>query len=136
MVRRIGRRGVSALEFALVAPVLALLLFGTYDVANVVQTSIRLERAARAGAQYAAANAADMEAVRARVIAAWPELTAADVPLPTLTCECASAVVSCNESCGTAGPVRTVTITASRTLSPVLLQDMDRGQGSAVVRLR
>jgi len=135
MLWRVGCRGTSALEFALVAPVLALLLFGAYDIANVVQVSIRLERAARAGAQYAMANPSDMEAVRARVIAAWPELTTADVPLPVLACECASTEVSCTQTCGT-GLVRTVTVTASRSLSPLLLKDLVRGQGSAVVRLR
>src|SRR5690349_7195669 len=101
MRRRLGDRGVAAAELAVVAPLLVLLLFGTYDVANAVQTSIALERAVRAGAQYAAANSSDLEAVRAQVIAAWPVLTASDVPLPMLECGCGTTAVSCTASCPT-----------------------------------
>lgn len=135
MLRKIGCRGVAAAEFALVAPVLILLVLGTFDVATMVQTSIRLERAARAGAQYAVANSSDMAAVQAQVIAAWPELTTANVPLPVLACECAGTVVACTQTCP-GGLVQTVTVTAQRTLTPHLLQAFSQGTGSAVVRLR
>ena len=135
MLNRIGHRGIAASEFALVAPVLLLLALGTFDIANAVQTSIRLERAARAGAQFAAANSADMEAIRSRVIAAWPELTTTDVALPSLACECAGTAVACTESCPS-GLVQTITVTAHRRLSPYLLRTVAQGTGSAVIRLR
>lgn len=135
MLRKLGQGGIAATEFALVAPVLLLFLLGTFDVANLVQTSIRLERAARAGAQFAAADASDMAAIRAQVIAAWPELTEADVPLPTLTCECAGVPAACTAAC--AGDfVQLVTIRAQRSITPYILQNMTSGRGSAVVRLR
>lgn len=132
---RLGRRGVAVAEFAVVAPVMVLLLLGTVDVANMLQTSIRLERAARAGAQFAVARSSDMEAIRSRVIAAWPELTSADVPLPVVTCECAAAVVACGNSCPS-GLMQILSVTANRTLSPRLLHSMNRGTGNAIVRLR
>ena len=132
---KIGRRGIAALEFALLAPVFVTLLLSSADVANRVQTSLRLEGATRAGAQYAAANASDMGAIRNRVIAAWPELTLADVPLPTLACECAATPVACYVQCQ-GGLVQTITVTAQRNLTPFLLQTMAQGQGSAVIRLR
>ena len=135
MLHKIGQRGVAAAEFALVAPVLVLLLLGSFDIANAVQTSIHLERAARAGAQYAVANSSDMSAIRDRVIADWPELTAAEVPLPYLACECAAAAVTCSQSCPS-GLVQTITVTAQRSLTPYVLQSIPRRTGSAVVRLR
>ncbi|MFC7478328.1 TadE family protein [Dankookia sp. GCM10030260] len=135
MLRRIGHHGIAATEFAVVAPVLLLLLLGSFDIANLVQTSIRLERAARAGAQFATASATDMEAIRGRVIAAWPELTMADVPTPALACECSGVTVACSETCA-GGVVRIITVTAQRSLSPYLLQAASLGRGSAVVRLR
>jgi Flp pilus assembly protein TadG len=135
MPRRTDNRGIAAAELAVVAPVLLLLLLGTLDIGNYLQTSIRLERAARAGAQYAAASSADMAAIQARVIAAWPELTTADVPLPTLACECAATVVACTQACPS-GLVQTITVTARRTLTTHLLPAASRGTGSAVVRLR
>jgi hypothetical protein len=132
---RIGRRGIAATEFALVAPVLLLLLLGTFDAANLLQTSIRLERATRAGAQLATADSSNMTAIRNQVIAAWPELTQEDVPLPVLACECAGIAMACGESC--AGDlVQTITVTAQRSLSPYLLPTMSMGRSSAVVRLR
>ncbi|MBW8269077.1 TadE family protein [Caldovatus aquaticus] len=54
LVRRLrDRRGVSALEFALLLPVLITVLMGAFDLGNAFQQSIRLEAAARAGAQAA-----------------------------------------------------------------------------------
>jgi hypothetical protein len=132
---RLGRRGIAAAEFAVAAPVLLLAILAAHDVANQMQTSIRLERAARAGAQQAAADASDLAAIRARVIAAWPELTEAEVPLPVLACECAGAVVACNLPCP-GGATRVLTVSASRPLVPHLLRDLNRGTGHAVLRLR
>jgi Flp pilus assembly protein TadG len=129
------RRGVSASEFAVAAPVLVLLLLGAYDVANVIQLSLRLERAARAGAGYAVVNPSNLAAVQSAVIAAWPSLTSAEVPLPVLACECAGAAAACTATCAS-GLVKTITITARRSVSPLLLSGMSEGTGSAVVRIR
>ena len=133
---RIGHSGIAALELALAAPILILLAVGAYDLGNDIQTSLRLERAVRAGAQYAAADTSDLGAVQRVVISAWPALTERDVPLPTVSCECAGVVVACTATCGTLGPARIVTVTASRSLSPLLLRSRDHGSGTAVVRLR
>lgn len=46
-------RAVSALEFVLVMPVLLVIMVGIADFGNALQQSIRLEAAARAGAQVA-----------------------------------------------------------------------------------
>jgi Flp pilus assembly protein TadG len=135
MLRRIGHRGIAATEFALVAPVLLLLLLGTFDAANLVQTTIQLERATRAGAQLAAADSSNLSAIRQQVIAAWPELTLEDVPLPVHACECTGVVVACGGTCA-GGLVQTITVTAQRSLSPFLLPAMSLGRSSAVVRLR
>lgn len=135
MRHRLDNRGIAAVEFAVVAPVLLLLLLATFDIGNYMQTSIRLERAARAGAQHAMADSADMLAIRDRVIAAWPELTTADVPLPTLACECLATVVVCTQACSS-GMVQTVAVTAQRTLTTFLLPNASRATGTAVVRLR
>lgn len=129
------RRAIAASELALVAPVLILLLLSTFDVANSVQTSLRLERAARAGAQYAIANSADMEAIRSRVIADWPELTTSEVPLPVLACTCANVTALCTATCA-GGMVKTITITAKRTVTGFLLTSLPQPKGDAVVRLQ
>lgn len=65
--------GVALVEFALVAPVLILLLVGILDVARGVNAYITLSNAAREGAHYAALHptadpSAITAAVRARVV--------------------------------------------------------------------
>lgn len=132
---RLGCRGVAASELAILAPLLLTFLLGTVDVANSVQTSIRLERAARAGAFYALANSSDMSAVRSAVMANWPALTTSDVPLPVLSCQCAGTTVACTANCQ-GGLARIVTVTATRTLQPRLITSVNRSTGSAVARLR
>ncbi|WP_439579389.1 TadE/TadG family type IV pilus assembly protein [Elioraea sp.] len=47
------RQGTSAVEFGMIAPALVLLLAGLVDFAGAMHQTIRLENAARAGAQYA-----------------------------------------------------------------------------------
>ena len=131
----LGRRGVAATELALVAPVLLVIMLGTVDVSNSVQTSIRLERAARAGAQYALVDSSNMAAVQSAVISAWPELTTANVPLPVLSCECSAVTVACTVGCA-GGLVHIVTVTATRTLTPTLLKTLTRSNGNAVARLQ
>lgn len=75
-------RAVSALEFVLVMPVLLLIMVGIADFGNALQQSIRLESAARAGAQVAFTrpvdtvtnqNDANAAIIRAAVRAKLPE---------------------------------------------------------------
>lgn len=133
--RRIGRRGIAATEFALVAPVMVLLLLGSFDLANHMQTAIRLERAASAGAQYATINSSDMAAVRQQVLNAVSDLSGVVVSQPEITCECVVAPpVACNTPCP-GGMVRTIEVMAQRTITPLLLTTMPLATGRAVARL-
>lgn len=131
---RIGRRGIAATELAMVAPVLITLMLCVHDLANGFQVSIRLERAARAGAQVAVSGTNDLEAVRSAVFAAWRELREEDVPQPVLRCECGASPVSCTATCAS-GLIRTVTVSATRPLNPLLLRSYSHGVGHAVARL-
>ena len=131
---RLGRRAIAATELALVAPVLITLMLCVHDLADGFQVSIRLERAARAGAQVAMSGTTDLTAVQSAVISAWPALSASDVPLPVLSCECGTTSVSCTATCAS-GLIRTVTVRATRQLSPLLLRSYAQGVGHAVARL-
>lgn len=126
-------RGVSSVEFAVFTPLLALIAIGAYDLGNALQVSMRLERAARAGAQYGAANPADVAGIRSAVIAAWPELTTADVPMPVYACFCATAAATCGSTCAS-GMVATVTVSAQKSVSPLLLPGIAARSGTAVLR--
>jgi hypothetical protein len=131
LLRRLGRRGASAAEFAIWAPLLLLLLLGGFDVGNQVQVSMRLEHAARAGAQVAFAAPGDPAAIRQAVLLAWPALTALEV---TVACLCGVTAQTCGTSCIATEP-RTIRISAIRTLSPLLLPTANRSEGHATIRL-
>lgn len=53
LARNLNRRGASALEFAVVVPVLLFIMVSITDLAIAANRSIRLEAAARAAAQFA-----------------------------------------------------------------------------------
>lgn len=131
---RIDRKGIATAELALLAPVLIMLMFAARDVADVMHVSLRLEQAVRAGAQYAAGNSTDLAAVRDAVIASWPALTASDVPMPSVACQCAEVAVLCDTTCPS-GMTRDLTIRATRDLTPLLLTGYAQGGGHAVIRL-
>lgn len=56
---RIGRRGIAAVEFALIAPVLTLLAVGVYDVVTATTTGWHMTLAARSVGQIAVTTAAN-----------------------------------------------------------------------------
>lgn len=99
-------RGVSAVEFALVVPVLVLLMLGAFDFAQGFQEKQRLASAAHAGAQYAAQTRelvdipiADIEQ-RVRDDAA-DTTNALDVAARYYcTCSAGGPEVACTSSCG------------------------------------
>jgi Flp pilus assembly protein TadG len=65
--------GFSLLEFALVAPVFLLLLFGIVDFGRAYSTSVTLTNAVREGARYGITNPTDSSGIIAKVqIAASP----------------------------------------------------------------
>lgn len=53
------RRGVAALEFAIVLPILVTILLGTTDFGRFAHSSIAIANAARSGAAYASMNPYD-----------------------------------------------------------------------------
>ncbi|WP_114377581.1 TadE/TadG family type IV pilus assembly protein [Elioraea thermophila] len=64
------RRGLSALEFGLVAPFLVLVLSGLVDLGHALQRTIVLENAARAGAHFAMSFPQETASIAAAVRAA------------------------------------------------------------------
>ena len=133
--------GSSAVEFGLTAPILVLLAFGAYDYGSAYVESVRLNGAARAGAQQALYNAQDwqntdqMEQV---ALAVMP--VAADAQA---FCACTGgATLACTDTCpGGAAPGQFVSVTLSNA-TPLTLPypwadaDSVAVDGQAVVRVR
>ena len=73
--------GATALEFAIVVPVLLLLLFGMIEFGFVFQTQLALTHAAREGARMAAVGDYDVATVIDRAYPVTPTIVTAPNPV-------------------------------------------------------
>jgi Flp pilus assembly protein TadG len=79
------RRGVAALEFALVAPILLALLLSVYDIGGVIEQRLVLEQALRAGGQYALSFPDRTDGILAMIKQSYPSgWTGVDPTVSTL----------------------------------------------------
>jgi len=63
------RRGVAAVEFALVTPIFCLLLAGIVDLGGALYTKFKLDSAVTAGANFAQVNAANVSSTNGQTLA-------------------------------------------------------------------
>ncbi|WP_237213600.1 TadE/TadG family type IV pilus assembly protein [Falsiroseomonas oryziterrae] len=99
-----SRRGVAAVEFALIAPLLIALLGASVDLGRAIITAIRLETAVRSGAEFIIQNpGADPATVQTVVRDAFGTGATATVTWPR--CACLNATTGSPESApGAADP--------------------------------
>jgi Flp pilus assembly protein TadG len=81
------RRGVAAVEFALLAPVVTTLLIGLVDFGQVIYQSMEVQVAAHAGADYAMLNGWNSSGVTSAVTGAT-SMTINASPAPALVSAC------------------------------------------------
>jgi len=156
VIRRIGacRKGNTAIEFGLTVPILVLLAFGAFDYGSAYVESVRLNGAARAGAQQALYNSQgwqntdEMEQVALEEYVGHP-LTPEEVAAMSVSataeafCACtAGATLACTGTCpGGDSPGQFVSVTLSNA-TPLTLPypwadgDTVQVDGQAVVRVR
>ena len=101
-----ARRGQSLVELSLVLPMMLLLLLGTLDLGRAFFDYIQLRNAAREGAAYGARFPTDSAGISQRV-------TSHGVPSGTAV----SSV--CSGTCTAVDGVGKITVTASRTFTPI-----------------
>lgn len=113
-----GRVGIALVEFALVAPLLLLLLAGVLDYGMALRTASSVAAAARAGAQYGSAspaNASDAAGIRAAAVTASPDVANLSVTSAT-ACRCSGGgAVSCTGTCSGNAMLVYVQVTAQTT---------------------
>jgi len=83
-------KGVAAVEFGLIAPLLLLMVAGLIDFASYISTKIELEQALRAGGQYALLDFTDAATITSAVTDATDltPLTVTYDPTTDSYCEC------------------------------------------------
>lgn len=111
---RHARDGVAAVEFALIVPVMLIILMGLLDYAIAVFHKMELESAVRSGAQYALVQDSNSATIIG-VVEASTNLEIANVTVTvTESCECSDgSAIACAGTCLT-DPVRHyTTVTAN-----------------------
>ena len=101
--RRLGEDGVSAVEFALIAPVLVVALLSMVDVGFAIHERMTINHVLRAGAQTAMEDPDDGEVLAVINETAARNFAAGDVPEFTVehpVCECpGNTDVTCSATC-------------------------------------
>jgi len=95
--------GTASIEFALIVPLLALMVAGLFDLGYAAYESMVVQAAAEAGAQYASTNTWNATAI-ANAVTSSTELSGISAtPAPSQFCACATggtlAAVSCTSTC-------------------------------------
>jgi Flp pilus assembly protein TadG len=147
------RKGNAAVEFALTMPLLVLLAFGAYDYGSAYVESVRLNGAARAGAQQSLYNSNTWEDTNQAEQAALEEyaghaLTPEEVAAMSVSataetfCACtAGATVDCGDTCPDgSSPGQFVRVSMTRSVPLTIpypwADDEVTVDGQAVVRVR
>jgi Flp pilus assembly protein TadG len=116
----LGCRGNIMVEFALVMPVLFLLLVGMFDLGRFAIEKSAMLQGARAGGQYAIVAYSESSNINATAQTATglSGVTATN----TVFCECVSGMaVSCTTTCGSGQTLkRYVTVTTNKSFTSVL----------------
>src|SRR5258708_3393040 len=117
-----SKDGNVAVEFALIAPVLASLLWAGYDFSQVIEEKIRLTNAAMAGVQYAvqsAANAQNTSAGQSAVRTAANDGANVIAVTSSLACSCEDgSTITCGTgSCASGVPIQEATVTVQENFS-------------------
>jgi Flp pilus assembly protein TadG len=101
--RRLARQagGNAALEMALIAPVLVLLLVGIADFGMAVYRKMQVQHAAQAGAEYAMVHGFSSSAITSTVTAATAFTGITASPAPAQSCGCVSGTTVAAATCGT-----------------------------------
>ena len=117
-----GQAGIALVEFALVAPLLLLLLAGVLDYGMALRTASSVAAAARAGAQYGSgspASVSDTAGIRAAAVNAAPDAHNLSVT-STAACQCSGGgAVSCSGNCAGSPMLVYVQVTAQATAATI-----------------
>ncbi|MFC3069386.1 TadE/TadG family type IV pilus assembly protein [Phenylobacterium soli] len=140
---RRDRRGTAAIEFAVLAPLLVLLLVATVELGFMMRAKILAEEAASAGALYASQHSFNATAIANAVTSASSEAAISATPAPADWWGCPSTTaitaVAAGSLCGDGKAARHyVTVSAAAPRTSILGSSFDlpaNATASSVVRL-
>lgn len=93
--------GVAAIEFAVMIPLLSLMVVSVSDIGLAVYRKMQVENAAQAGAQYAIVHGFDTSGISSAVTSATNSTSITASPAPVQFCGCPTSKGLSSVSCGT-----------------------------------
>jgi Flp pilus assembly pilin Flp len=115
------RRGASAVEFALIAPVLAVTLLSIAEIGQVVYQRTDMHGALRSGGQYVLNGGRELDVAREIVLRSWTTMPEGAVVEATRFCLCSNVAHACNSPCsGGSVPEAYISLSAHATLGGVV----------------
>jgi len=120
-----GIRGAVAVEFVIIAPILALMLVCTLDLGMGIYRKMQVQNGAQAGAGYAVLHGFTASSIETAVTSATSFTGVTASPAPSEFCGCASSsgvsTATCASTCsGGSSPGTYVTVSAQGTYSTML----------------
>jgi Flp pilus assembly protein TadG len=104
------KRGIATIEFALIAPLMLLLVAAVVDFTLLMRAAIAVGDAARAGAQFGSlstTNAANISGIQTAALNAAPDIPGLSASAARV-CQCSNgSTVNCSGGTCPSGPVRT-----------------------------
>lgn len=129
------KSGVSAVEFALTAPVLLFALLGVVDIGNVVYQRSDMEAALRSGIQYFMNGGDDLSRAETVVNDAWTTKPPGVSVIAERFCLCDSTPHACNTLCDDdTYPASYNRLRATATFPGILMEDAHEASQSVRVR--
>jgi len=111
-----AREATSAIEFALIVPVLAVIVVTLADVGNIAVGVGTMQTGIRSSIQYAMNGGTDMTIAQAQGLQAWNNPPADATLTAVLACLCGASAAACDVPCADLStPATYVTVTAAGT---------------------
>jgi Flp pilus assembly protein TadG len=109
--------GVSAVEFALAAPLLVMMLVGMMTTWTYLTQTLQMRSAVKTGANYVLQGGTDLGAARSAVLLSWAKKPAdADVQVAR-QCTCSGTVSICSAVCTGSGAIPNMSVIISANAS-------------------
>lgn len=107
-------RGVTAIEFALIAPILSSVLILGWDGWMMISQSTDMRTAVQTGARYYQVGGSDDTVAQSAALAAWAHKPSAGSMSLVRSCTCDATPTSCSATCAVgATPMTYITLTAT-----------------------
>ncbi len=129
------RSGAGALEFALIAPMLGLVMVAAADIAHIAFERSDMLGAVRSGSQYFMAGGTNTDRAQTIIQTSWSSMPENAVVKVNRICECGGATASCNLLCpDTSVPIAYAVIEIEADIDGVFVDYYNRASDKVRVR--